>query len=104
MLIFSCLKIVTLPFRDYCASVGFWVPRSSDARSLFGETRPRTWLQPLFPRSAPREHQQSAHKIAVTNVMIHIDKLTRCRELAWGGRGRPTSGVVLPNTRRRLSG
>ena len=24
--------------------------------------------------------------------MIHIDKLTRCRELAWGGRGRPTSG------------
>ena len=40
----------------------------------------------LFSRS-PRESQKSTHKIAVTKVMIHIDKRTRCRELARGGRG-----------------
>src|SRR5438270_3647190 len=103
MLIFSYPKIVTVPFRSHCASVRF-----CDATferwllPLWGEAVSGL-LQPRF-RVHGREPQRSGHKIAVTKLMISIDKRKRCHELARGSRERSTSGVALPNIRRRLSG
>ena len=93
--------IVVVLFAAIARRWDFPVPRSGDAYCLFWVS---FWCVEPSPQRTSWDRQKNSHKIALNKPMSSIDKRTRCRELAPGGRGRSISAVALPNTRRRLSG
>src|SRR6266481_8998128 len=98
MLIFSYFTIVAVLFAAIARRWDFPVPRSSDAYCLF---RVKFRRVVASPQRMSWDRQKNSQKIALRKPTISIDKRTRCRELAPGGRDGSISGAALPNTRRR---